>query len=131
MDEIGQTVFTLRDALLVVLGFLGGAWCGHRFSLLRDRRAEFNAAVDPVRAWVLDQSRDPSPRRRRPALVEIDLLEQCMGALRRRQFRRGWQAAQQTERENTSGDGNFGPPYTDADAVRRAWAEVLPLVRRR
>lgn len=131
MDEIGQTVFTLRDALLVVLGFLGGAWCGHRFSLLRDRRNEFNAAVDPVRAWVLDQSGDPSPHRRRLGLAEIDLLEQCMGVLRRRRFRRAWQTAQQAERENTGKDGNFGPPYKDAGAVCRAWAAVLPLLQRR
>lgn len=130
MNEFFEAVFTLRDALMGVLGFLGGAFCGHRFSLLRDRRRERNAASESVRAWLLDQIERPSCYVRALDAVDLDRLEHCLPRRQRRAFREAWAAAKAEAHHQQQRRPTGDAFYADEAAVSAAYRRVLPFTQR-
>jgi len=74
-----------------VLSFFLGAYLGHRLSLGRDRRKEFNEAALPVRNFVLTQiSVKSSYPVDLPSNLEIDSFVQRLMPWQRIAFRDAW-----------------------------------------
>ncbi|WP_155647136.1 hypothetical protein [Stenotrophomonas maltophilia] len=69
-----------------VLSFFLGAFLGHRLSLGRDRRKEFNEAAVPVRQFVLSQLAAGYPVTP-PSKLEVDSFAQRLRPWERRAFR--------------------------------------------
>lgn len=96
-----QVVTSLDASLISALTFFVGLWLGHRLQLGRDRIREFNAAVTPVRAYLLCQIDNPRwGNVRAPTLIELDAFEHSLGWLRREGFRRAWQHQEQVSKSD-------------------------------
>ena len=79
--------FSLTEAsILSILTFLLGALIGHRLNLWRDRRSEFNLALEPIRAWLLKVVDNPSAMYHSPGIVEMDAFTSRLGFIRSMRF---------------------------------------------
>lgn len=94
IDGAADLVGVLGHPALPVLTFLLGALIGHRTALWRDRRRDFNAAAEPVRAWLLAELDRPSAGRAGPGLAEFDRLVSFCPLVRRRRLRNAWRRLQ-------------------------------------
>lgn len=114
------------DSVLVGLfTFAAGLLTGHRLSLGRDKRKEFNEAVQPIRAYFLAESENPSAYRKQPPKSELDLLFYKMHAWDRRNLRKALSAfhgeKQAAEVRNELGEVLYG----DTKAIKEAANRVL------
>lgn len=69
-----------------LLTFALGLFLGHRLTLWRERRKEFNAAAMPIRRWLLDLAESPSPFRRQPSNIEMDAFLSRLSRWKRNKF---------------------------------------------
>jgi hypothetical protein len=120
------------DPVLVGLfTFAAGLFLGHRLSLGREKRKEFNEAVQPVRTFFLAESESPSPHRKWPSQSEFDLLLQVMSPWHRRRFlkaQEGFHGAKRSaEVQNELGE----VLYSDTKAIKEAAHRVLSCTERR
>jgi hypothetical protein len=82
---------TFAEFLKLLAAGLIGYFIGHRFALGRDKRVEFNVAAAPIRAYLVEESGDPSGFREAPSKSELDAFESRLNWWRREGFRRAWQ----------------------------------------
>ncbi|WP_160289837.1 hypothetical protein [Vibrio campbellii] len=69
-DMFDLTIELLQNPILTgVFGVLTGALLGHRFSLSRDKRKEYNEVVVPLKSAIRKKANDPSSCSLDPALV--------------------------------------------------------------
>lgn len=120
----------LQNPLLSLLTFFVGLLVGHRTALWRDMRKEFNDAADPVRAWLLLELDNPSPYRKGPGVVEIDLLVQCMHFWRRKGFLTAWQHQQQARKDAMYQDSLGQALYKETAAIKASVSTCLAYTRR-
>ena len=120
----------LQNPLLSLLTFLIGLLVGHRTALWRDLRKEFNDAADPVRAWLLRESKAPSWNSHAPDVVAVDRLVQCMHCWRRKGFLAAWQRQQQARAQALQRDAVGGAYYADTEAIIAAVRDCLRYTRR-
>ena len=122
---------TLDPVLVGLFTFAAGLLLGHRLSLGREKRKEFNEAVEPVRAFFLAESESPSAYRKRPSQAEFDFLLQVMSPWRRRRFRSAldvfYSAKFSAEVRNELGEVLYG----DTKAIKDAAIRVLSCTERR
>lgn len=128
-----QILSGLRAELFSGLTFFLGFWLGHRLQLGRDRIRELNAAVVPVRAYLLKEIELPGleivPA---PSLIELDTFEHYLHRLKRAGFRKTWEE-QKRKRATT---GKYDPatgkgPTIDKEALRAALRDCLRYTNRR
>ena len=90
----------LSHLLTFLLGLLTG-YVGHRFSLRRERRREFNEVADRLFLAFDAQERDPSPLRRLPT-DDMRLVRRHLGWYRRWHYDRAMERYQQATGEGAA-----------------------------
>lgn len=111
------TTSVLGALLGYCLGFLG-----HRFTLGRDKRADFNRAAAPIRAWLIQERARPTVFRTRPSRLQLQALEARLTWWDRLRFRRAWQELLTAYDATVRQDPETGEPVLD-DAVIKAGLE--------
>lgn len=120
------------DPILVGLfTFAAGLFLGHRLSLGREKRKEFNEAIQPVRTFFLAESESPSARRKRPSQAEFDLLLQVMFPWHRRGLRSALEAFYNAKRSAEVRNELGEVLYSDTTAIKEAAHRVLSCTKRR
>jgi hypothetical protein len=109
------------SVLLGLFTFAAGLLIGHRLSLGRDKRKEFNEAVQPIRAYFLAESENPSAYRKQPLTSELDLLFYKIHVWDRRKLRKAIAAfhveKQAAEVRNKLGEVLYGETKTIKEAA--------------
>lgn len=108
---------TLDPTLLALFTFAVGLLIGHRLSLGREKRKEFNEAVQPFRTIFLAESENPSAYRELPARSELDLMLQLMLPWKRRGFRKTLDAFHQAKCAAEVRNELGGVLYNDTTAI--------------
>lgn len=62
----------MTTILVSLLTFLLGLILGHWLAIGRDKRKEFNKALEPIRVWLLRAKDSPSPYTEWPSEEELD-----------------------------------------------------------
>lgn len=112
--------------LTFFLGLLLGNW----LAIGRDKRKEFNAAVAPIREWLLKQNEtitDASP----PSNLELDTLMSCLGWWRRRKFWKAYTEQSAARSRSVSRDLYGTPTFSEEDAIANQIRKCLVYARRR
>ncbi len=126
-------ILTLSDLGQVVsaaCGFIFGAFCGHWFTLLRDRRREFNDLAAPIRRRMLLDLQTPLPFASRIDELEFDGIRPYLTAARRHRLQR--ELNHYTEACKAGRQINHGKEsLSNPDVVRRHIHVILRLLDRR
>ena len=99
---------TLTQASIVSLLTFGlGLIIGHRLTLRRDRRKEFNDAARPIRDWLLEAAKHPSPYLSSPSVSQLDAFTSRLSRRKQTRFNSGVQAYRDairtTSRQDSAG----------------------------
>lgn len=116
--------------LLSFLTFCLGLLLGHRLSLWRDRRKEFNEIAQPLRE-VLPKERDSaSPLAQGLGVIEAGRLESLLPFWRRRAFRNDWKVY--CELKKSTGRDSIGQSfYKNTESIVAQIDNVLRHTRRK
>lgn len=118
------------DLIINVLTFLLGMIVGHWLAVHRDRRREFNEAVQPIRKWLLSETERPSAYNQRPSRIEFDTFMSCLPWWKRRGFRAALERQERARKAVETRDSLGGVDYGDADAIRAALRVCLRYTER-
>lgn len=121
----------MTAVLLNLLTFLLGLVLGHWLAIGRDRRNEFNAALRPIRNWLLIDIDSPSPYTPWPSPIEIDTFIACLPPWRRRGFRNAIQKHHEAHLLYQTQTGSGSVQYTDLDALRATLRDCMRYAQRR
>ena len=116
----------------LVVGALAGAFIDHKFSVVRDRRNEFNELADPLRATFQAIIRSHNPIGLGPSDAAIDRISERMGTLACRAFRHAIKKYYQAEAQAPCHeDGHGGIVCDDPTEVQKAAKKVLKYLHRK
>jgi hypothetical protein len=108
--------------LIGLLTFFLGLLVGHRLSLGRDRRKEFNDVAKRLRiAWSETYTNDAD---------DLVVFENTMGYWQRRHFRKAW-ATYQAERKRFKVDKFARLTHDNPEALERARQDLIPFTKLR
>jgi hypothetical protein len=113
------------------LSFLAGLYIGHRIALSRDKRQEFNVAVDPVREMLIRSIASPRWWVNIPSDIEIDRFEHLMMPWRRRAMRRALDRLKECHRTQERCLPSGDRYYVDESAIRSALIDLRNCIGRR
>jgi hypothetical protein len=113
------------------LSFVAGVYLGHRIALSRDKRQEFNRAVDPIRERLLRDIARPSWWVHIPTAIEIDRFEHLMLPWRRNAMRRALGRLRDRHREQERRTPSGDSYYADEAEISAALIEFSNCIRRR
>lgn len=123
----------MEQILLSLFTFFAGLLIGHRLSLGRDKRKEFNEVVQRVRPVILAISKNPSPYNNSINDEDMRFLITGITPWKRRKFRKAWEHYNRARGSVTMlRDGAGGVFYSDEDmlTIKVAATNVLPFVER-
>lgn len=121
----------MNSVLISLLTFLIGLLVGNRLAIDRDKRKEFNEAVQPIRAWLLNEVAQPSPYRQRPNAVQIDVFVSYLPFWKRRGFRKAYKR-QDCARQNAMEKDSMGSVfYKDDSYIKECLNALLPYTEKR
>lgn len=104
-----------------LMTFLLGLWGGHYFSLLRDKRKEFNNTVDALRSHLMNERAEVLHMCASPSSFLIDKLLYLTPWWRRTKLQRAFDrylAAKSDYRQTASGDTFMHNPSEAQEALR-------------
>lgn len=112
----------LSSPLIPLLTFFLGLLIGHRLALGRDRRNDYNRALEPIAEWLHRERANPSesvlPRGAIP-----DRLRALMGTVQRRRWDAAWQQLEQARHQYWLRDSS-GDPRQPSDGIRAVHAAI-------
>jgi hypothetical protein len=97
-----------QSIIVGLVTFFLGLFLGHRLSLSRDKRKEFNDASAPIREWILheiDLTGFACYNNPEPDIIKLDTFIHCMPWWERRCFKRAY-AKQKSERNKVDRDND-------------------------
>lgn len=133
MDIINElnSIITANPKLLTCLGFLIGTLLGDRLAIGRDKRIEFNEASHPIRAWILNEIKNPIPYSIPPDTVQIDLFENYLHFWEKYRFSYFYKL-QNKERSLTMRRDDMGSCYYENNSnIIKSLKKCLPYTKRR
>jgi hypothetical protein len=98
----------MEPYLLSLFTFFLGLFFGHRLTLWRDQRKEFNDITQPIRAALLKERTNPIPYTAGPSEIDADLLESALPIWKRRGFRKALDAYHQAKKKNIVQEKTYG-----------------------
>ena len=121
----------MEPYIINFLIFFLGLFLGHRLNLGRELRKEFNDAAIPIRKWILDEIKNPSPYFKSPTDIELDTFVHYLPWWKRGGFNKAY-ARQKDEREKaTARDSIGGVFYNDNKHIIKALHECFSFTNRR
>jgi hypothetical protein len=106
-----------QNIIVGLITFFLGLILGHRLSLGRDKRKEFNDAAAPIREWILyeidlfDTSAYNNPE---PDIIQLDIFVNCLHWWHRKRFRDVYEKQKNARNKIYQKDGMF---YRDNEAI--------------
>lgn len=119
------------EPYLSLLTFFLGLFLGHRLTLGRDRRKEFNEIVQPIRDVLLKERESPTPYSVSPSKIDADRLESVLHCWQRRAFRNSWLAYGKSKQEGVYQDSVGQCFYQTTESVVSSIDKVLRYTRRK
>jgi hypothetical protein len=121
----------LDPILLSLLTFFLGLFIGHKLSLNRARRQEFNEAAIPIRTWLLSEIDGPSSIRPRPSSIDFDAFVSCMSWWQRSRFQAAMKR-QNAVRQSSEAINGYGEVlYPHSGELKDALRDCLRYTERR
>ncbi len=77
---------TLTALAISTVTFLIGLVGGNRLAIGRDRRKEFNTAIEPIRGMLIKERARPSPMSPSPDSTDIELISSMFGRRKAKRF---------------------------------------------
>jgi hypothetical protein len=102
--------------LLSLLTFFLGLILGHRLTLWRDKRKEFNEIAQPIRVKLLNEREAVDTIVPGPSEIDADQLEGMLPLWNRRRFRKTWDAYC-CGKEQTTQDSFGGLSYANPEQI--------------
>ena len=119
----------------VVVGFftfLLGLFLGHRLTLGRDKRKEFNDIAQPIREILLKERKALSPHFAGLGEIDADRLESVLYCWQRRGFRRTLNDYRQEKEQSIANDPTYGSvSYSTTGAIVERIERLLRYVDRK
>lgn len=119
----------MEPNILSLLTFCLGLILGHRLTLWRDKRKEFNDISQPLRDILLKERGYTSPNASGIGIIDADTLESVLPFWKRRAFRNSWDAYKQSKNE-TWQDSCGQPFYTHPENIILHIDNILSYTRR-
>ncbi|MBX7228460.1 MAG: hypothetical protein K1X48_02490 [Burkholderiaceae bacterium] len=88
-----------QSVIVGIITFCLGVIFGHRLTLWRDKRKEFNEIAQPIRETLLKEREIRSPIASGIGAIDADRLEFAMPFWRRCGFRKAWESYQNSKKE--------------------------------
>ena len=126
-----QPIIRSNAELFGLLTFFIGLGVGHWLALGRDKRREFNDAASPIREWLLQQIKSPSPMASSPATIELDLFIQCLPFWSRKGFSSAYEKQKQEREKAIARDSVGGVFYSEVGLIVEALRKCLPYTERK
>lgn len=104
------------------LTFLLGLFLGHRLSLWRERRKEFNEVAVRIRVVLMAHQADLRPYRKSVDSADLEVFRHLLPARKKLSFARAWtayEAAEANTVQDAYGQSSYGNPESVAAALRR------------
>ena len=117
--------------LLSLFTFFAGLLIGHRLTLGREKRKEFNEVAQRVRSVLLSECERPSPYSKFISRDDMDLFIQVLPPLKRRGFNRALERYYQAIREAQSRGVTGEVLYTNTDAIKEAAQDLVTYTKRK
>jgi len=121
----------MGQILLNLFRFAADLLLSHRLSLGREKRKEFNEAVQPIRSFFLAEYEAPSPYRKLVTREELDLFLQVMPTSERLGFCIALERFKQSKKAVETRDNYGGVLYTDTSDIKEAALHVLSYTNRK
>jgi hypothetical protein len=121
----------MEPYLLSLLTFFFGLFLGHRLTLWRDRRKEFNDIAQPIRDVLLKEIENPTPYSVGPSKIDADRLESVLHFWQRRAFRNCWLTYEKSKQESVYQDPVGQCFYKTTENVVASIDNVLRYTRRK
>jgi hypothetical protein len=127
-ESSGMLGSLIDAATLSLLTFFLGLFIGHRLTLARDRRREFNQIVEPLRPGILDEAEAPNPMRLVINRHQADAIacRLCWGRAERflKACHEYWDAHDKHDKDDLG-----QPLYRNPEPVRQAVKKLLEYVK--
>ena len=122
--------------IMSLITFCAGLLLGNRLAIGRDKRKEFNAAAQPIRGWLIKESKKSSHINdwsdiRWPSDIDIDKFISCLPILRRRGFIKAYKHQEKVRDEQEARTDTGAVFYKDPEVIIEAVKKCLPYTKRR
>ncbi|WP_369929428.1 hypothetical protein [Xanthomonas sp. NCPPB 2632] len=115
----------MPSELLSLLTFLLGLVLGNWLAIGRDKRQEFNEAVSPIRRWLIEEMKRPTPYGPWPSDHEVDRFAHCLSAWHRARFLKHWASFKALHQSKQIQDGSGQVFYSDESEIRQALGRLF------
>ena len=106
-----------QSVIVGLITFFLGLILGHRLTLGRDKRKEFNVIVIPIRGYLMDVKHDPRPVHKTPSKMEIDRFIRELPFWRRKTFNLKWNQYIKEAGEDIGRDSYGGTSYKHPETI--------------
>jgi hypothetical protein len=106
-----------QSVIVGIITFCLGVIFGHRLTLWRDRRKEFNDIAQQVRIALLNEKGNLSPIRGGIGEIEADMLESVLPFFKKRRFRHYWNEYKEAKKQATLRDSVGGCYFGSTDEI--------------
>lgn len=120
-----------QSVIVGIITFCLGVIFGHRLTLWRDRRKEFNDIAMPIRAALLKERERPSPMVSGLSAVDADALAGVLPFWSRRRFRKHWEGYRDAKHNSVERDSVGGCYFANTEQIVEHIDRVLSFTRRR
>ena len=121
----------LEKSLFLLLGALIGTFLGHRFSLGRDRRKEYNHATQPMRDLVTEYVVNPTPQSKFPEFSEVARTADHLPKRKRKAFADAWDHLHEAKKKAEQRDGYGGVWFDDVSEIQKCAQQILRFIKRK
>ncbi len=123
--------FNREKIAILLFGLVVGRLIGHKLSIYRDKRKEFNDAVLPIKNFLIKERAIPTPSCPIPDVTDITLVASMLSRKESRLFFKSWgkyKEARQNSKGREKGGGVF---YTDTKEIQQSIDDLLLFLKRR
>ena len=130
-SERRDNALMLEKLLIAIMGGLIGGWVGHYMALYRDKRIEFNEAIQPMKDLLVRARLDPRPENRLPDITEIAHVQSLLPKSKQKEYFNAWEQFMESKKAAECRGSSGGVFYEDTTEIKKHTEEVLKYLERR